>query len=243
MTALSADRNTQSKGSGTIKSYPVEASVTIYKGGQVVLSGGYARPARNTVGELVIGIADEKVDNSAGSAGAKNVRVLSDRHFLLVAAGMAQTDVGKPVFALDDQTVQLAPGAGGNLAGYISEYVSATSVWVYVSSPTGPQAEQASAGVATAVAGAATLSQLSGTITSEALTTAAAAQYTLTLTNTKIAATSRVFASVDNGTNTQGVPVVTRVTPGAGSVVILVQNNHASQALNGTLKISFFVIP
>jgi hypothetical protein len=49
-----------------------------------------------------------------------------------------------------------------------------------------------------------------------------------------------VLASVANGTNTQGSPVVTRVTPGNGTLVILVANLHASaQALNGTIVVSF----
>ena len=97
-------------------------------------------------------------------------------------------------------------------------------------------------GTASATAGAATLAKLSGKITSEALTTAAAAAYTLTLTNTEIAATDLVFASVGYGTSTTGTPVVTRVTPAAGSVVIVVHNVHASAALNGTIVVSFFVV-
>jgi hypothetical protein len=92
---------------------------------------------------------------------------------------------------------------------------------------------------ATATAGAATLSKPAGTVTSEALTTAAGATYTLTITNTTVAATDEVFASVAYGTATTGTPVVTRVQPGAGSVVIVVQNIHASAAINGSLKISF----
>lgn len=95
---------------------------------------------------------------------------------------------------------------------------------------------------ATALAGAATLSTTSGVITSEALTTAAAAAYTLTLTNTKIAAADHMFAAVRNGTNTQGIPVVGRVTPAAGSATILIWNLHASEALNGTIKIDFMVV-
>lgn len=98
------------------------------------------------------------------------------------------------------------------------------------------------AGTATATAGAATLSQLSGKITSEALTTAAGADYTLTITNTLCAAGDLVFASVDNGTNTTAGISVQRVTPGAGTIVILVRNTHASAALNGTIKVSFMVV-
>lgn len=95
---------------------------------------------------------------------------------------------------------------------------------------------------ASATAGAATLAKDAGVITSEALTTAAGAAYTLTLTNSAIAAADQVLVSVQNGTNTQGTLVVGRVTPGAGSVVILVHNIHASEALNGTIKIAFAVL-
>lgn len=95
-------------------------------------------------------------------------------------------------------------------------------------------------GTATATAGAATLDNRFGKVTSEALTTAQNAIYTLTITNPSIRATDIVFASVANGTNTQGSPVVTRVQPAAGSLVILVANLHASaQALNGTIVVSF----
>lgn len=95
----------------------------------------------------------------------------------------------------------------------------------------------------TATAGAATVNALSGKVTSETLTTAQNAIYTLTLTNNQIAAADIVLATVSNGTNTQGSPVVTRIQPAAGSVVILVANLHASaQALNGTIVVSFQVI-
>lgn len=95
---------------------------------------------------------------------------------------------------------------------------------------------------ATAVSGAATLAKMAGTVTSEALTTAALATYTLTLTNTDIAAADQVFASVAFGTATTGIPEITTVTPGAGSVVIVVRNAHATVALNGTIVISFMVL-
>jgi SOS-response transcriptional repressor LexA len=98
-------------------------------------------------------------------------------------------------------------------------------------------------GAATATAGAATLSALQGRITSESLTTAQNGIYALTLTNDQIAAGDIVLASVANGTNTQGTPIIGRVQPAAGSAVIQVINQHASsQALNGTLVISFVVV-
>jgi len=98
-------------------------------------------------------------------------------------------------------------------------------------------------GTVSATAGAATLSQQAGVVTSEALTTAAGADYTLTLTNTLVAATSIVFVSLATGTNTIAPIYVSKVTPGSGSVVIVVRNGHASSALDGTIKISFLVLP
>jgi hypothetical protein len=100
----------------------------------------------------------------------------------------------------------------------------------------------ADSGLATATAGAATLSKMAGVITTEAVTTAAGVDYTLTLTNKSIAAGDIVFANVSNGTNTTAGITVCRITPAAGSVVILIRNLHASVALNGTLKVGFFVV-
>lgn len=95
---------------------------------------------------------------------------------------------------------------------------------------------------ATATAGAATLAKMSGIITSEALTTAAGALYTLTITNTTVAAADIAFASLQNGTNSAGTPHIVSVTPGSNSLVIVVRNDHATDALNGTLKIAFAVL-
>lgn len=93
---------------------------------------------------------------------------------------------------------------------------------------------------ATAVAGAATLNKPAGVITTEALTTAKGAEYELTLTNSSIVAADQVFASVQFGSASAGLPVISRVTPASGSVKIRVLNADASDAFDGTLKISFF---
>lgn len=95
---------------------------------------------------------------------------------------------------------------------------------------------------ASAVTGAATLNTGAGVITSEALTTGAGATYTLTLTNSVIAAADQVFASAQLGSATTGMPAITTVTPASGSAVIVAQNIHASAALNGTIKIAFVVL-
>lgn len=95
---------------------------------------------------------------------------------------------------------------------------------------------------ATAASGAATCNGYLCRITSESLTTAAAAEYTLTLTNDRIAAGSTVLVSAAKGTSTQGTLVSGGVTPAAGSAVIVVSNVHASEALNGTIVIDVVVL-
>lgn len=94
----------------------------------------------------------------------------------------------------------------------------------------------------TASSGAVTQNSLAGQITTESLTTAAAGEYTLTITNSLITANSVVIASVGNGTSTTGVPGIGGVTPAAGSLVITVTNLAAAAAFNGTLKINYAVI-
>jgi hypothetical protein len=104
------------------------------------------------------------------------------------------------------------------------------------------QARHFGFGSATSTAAAATIDQTAGVVTTEALTTAALTDYTFTLTNATISANSVVLASVAFGTSTTGDPVVGRITPAAGSVVIIVRNSHATAALNGTIKIRFAVL-
>jgi hypothetical protein len=96
-------------------------------------------------------------------------------------------------------------------------------------------------GKATSTAGAATINAQSGVITTEALSTAAGATYTMTLTNKAINADSVVVVTVGKGTATAGEPVTQFITPAAGSAVILIRNVSAAAALNGTIKIFFTV--
>lgn len=102
--------------------------------------------------------------------------------------------------------------------------------------------EVAMPNTATAVAGAATLNQGAGFVTSESLSTATGATYTLTLTNSFIDANTMVFATCQLGTSTQGTPDVTTTVDGAGSATIKVKNIDASNAFNGTIVIGFFLV-
>lgn len=97
-------------------------------------------------------------------------------------------------------------------------------------------------GTATSTAGAATVNHQAGVITTEALTTAAAAAYSFTLTDSRITSASVVMLMLMGGTNTtRGLEL--RAIPGTGSAAISIYNNNvAGSALNGTLIFGFFVI-
>ncbi len=90
-------------------------------------------------------------------------------------------------------------------------------------------------GAQAAVAGAATLSQGSGIITTEALI--AATTYTLVLTNSLVVATSTVIAIASDATGEVVPPTVTSIVEGSGVVTIA----FAMLALTGTFKIRFAV--
>lgn len=97
-------------------------------------------------------------------------------------------------------------------------------------------------GTATGSGAAETCNAQTGQITTESLTTAAAATSSRTLTNSFITANSLVFVSLAGGTNTTlaGV-VITAGTPTAGSVPIKISNGNAA-ALNGTVVYNFLVL-
>ncbi len=90
-------------------------------------------------------------------------------------------------------------------------------------------------GAETAIAGAATLNQGSGVITSEALV--AATDYTLTLTNSNILSTSTVLVSAWSSDGLAAPVSIGSITPASGSVVIVV----GMVALTGTVVIAFMV--
>jgi hypothetical protein len=96
-------------------------------------------------------------------------------------------------------------------------------------------------GTVTLSTNAGTVDTLAGKITTEALTTAAGAAATLTITDDKCAAADIVLITQNGGTNTTGTPTIS-VVPGAGSFVITLTNRHASAAFNGTFILGFQIV-
>ena len=138
MTALSADRNTISK-EGQLQSYPAGVDI-FYKGAMVCINAaGFVVPAADTAGySSVIGVADEQVDNSSGSAGDLNVRVRTNRRYLFVATGtLVQGNVGETMYVVDDQTFNADQQVNAIVAGVLTEFVSTTAGYVSIEMPAG----------------------------------------------------------------------------------------------------------
>lgn len=97
---------------GIVVSYRV-SNVKIFKGAAVGLNAaGHLVPmAHGTAGLRFVGVANDSMDNSAGSAGSKSVNVTKTGSFVFIgAAGFApaQADVGKEVYANTDWEFQIA---------------------------------------------------------------------------------------------------------------------------------------
>lgn len=103
---------------------PVIASDIIYEGAAVGLvdASGHARPLN--AADRFVGFAVAKADNSAGTAAAINVEVVSAGEIELAVSGAVITDVGQPVYASDDDTFTFNP-ADGAFVGRVKRYVSA----------------------------------------------------------------------------------------------------------------------
>jgi hypothetical protein len=123
----------------------------------------------------------------------------------------------------------------GTAAGAQPQSVAATSFQVAAT------AAQLIHNTATSTAGAATLSRRSGLILTEALTTAANADYTMTLTNSLLTtSTAAPQIAVRQVTDTAATWAVKSVVNGSGSSVIIL-TNVGTAAANGTIDIAFHV--
>lgn len=132
MTAITTAKKSTDRQDGEIVSFK-QSNVSIPEGALVsVNAAGYAVNATDTANDVVVGIADETVDNSAGSAGDKSIKVRRTGVYSFVFSGTATiADVNSLVYAVDNQTVALAATTTNDvLVGRIVEFVTATKVRV-----------------------------------------------------------------------------------------------------------------
>lgn len=133
MTATALAREAKRK-DGELISYKM-SNVLIPKGALVNISAaGYAVNATDASGETFAGVAYETVDNSAGLAGDKEIRVLTTGTFVLVDGGGngAVTDVGAPFNIVDNQTVTDAATTNSLKAGTCVESIDANTVRIRI---------------------------------------------------------------------------------------------------------------
>lgn len=85
------------------------------------------------------------------------------------------------------------------------------------------------------------INQPAGKVITAVTATAAGAVKTITITNSFATADSIVMATMgDYGGD--GTPILQQVTPGAGSIVILIYNAHASAALSAAFDVNFAIV-
>lgn len=115
---------------GDLQDLPMIAADIIYEGAAVGENGsGYFRPL--VAADPFAGFAERTVDNSAGAAGAVNVRVKPRGRVILPVVGVtAVTDEGATVYASDDDTFTLT-STSNSAIGKITRYISGTTVEVY----------------------------------------------------------------------------------------------------------------
>lgn len=127
--AITANQTVKSKGESDIVDFGVTAAVHIYRNQIVGLASGYATNGGGT--NVRAGIAREESDNTAAGAanGDTSVEAYTQGEFLLTGTGFTAADVGTAVYASDNFTITKTATAN-MLLGTVSEFVSATQVWV-----------------------------------------------------------------------------------------------------------------
>lgn len=144
MSALAASRNTPEW--GVVKAVlddlelPQKGSTKVYQGALVVLNAGYAAPATTATGLIAAGVAylnpNTGVSDTTGLAdGAATIRVRQGVFRFNCNTGgdvIAQADVGKYCYIVDDQTVAKSSNASARSKAGIIIAVDSAGVWVAV---------------------------------------------------------------------------------------------------------------
>ena len=101
---------------------PIIADDIIYQGAAVGdNASGYARPL--VAGDPFFGFCTMQCDNTGGAAGAKLVRIKAAGAAQLAVTSVAITDVGKDVFASDDNVFILTQSTNTRI-GFVKQFVS-----------------------------------------------------------------------------------------------------------------------
>lgn len=120
MTALNTDTNRIYETPSDSNTIPASAGAKIYQGALVGKTAtGYARPLK--AGDVVMGFAKDNVDNTNGIDGEKIVDVKAKGKASLFISGITIADIGRKVYASDDNTFTLTEG-GNSAIGKLVRY-------------------------------------------------------------------------------------------------------------------------
>ena len=133
--ALTKDRNT-SRRDGVQYNDPLAANAKIYAGSIVCLdASGNAVPGSTATTLKVRGLAQEQVDNTGGTAGAKRIE---SRRGVFQLANSASTDlitraeIGSQCYIVDDQTVAKTSATNTRSVAGVVRDVDDGGVWVEI---------------------------------------------------------------------------------------------------------------
>lgn len=137
MTAMTTAGCTPSRELGLAVVLLAAASVALEGSLCFVSATGYGS---STIGanQTVLGVWDTSADNSAGAAGATYAMVRRNRQFLMfndTATPVVQADLGKDLYAVDNQTVSSSSNSSarpkvGRFMGFDKE--QPTMIWVEI---------------------------------------------------------------------------------------------------------------
>jgi hypothetical protein len=106
MVALSTDVN-RTYELGNINQIPVKGGSLIYQGAAIGSNAsGCAKSIQS--GDKFLGFAEERIDNSKGADGEKNIRIRKRGALLLEISNLTLADINKPVYATDDNSFTLS---------------------------------------------------------------------------------------------------------------------------------------
>jgi hypothetical protein len=137
MTALAQNKKTDRKTLARTRYLKLGGTEHTYNGGivSVLTSDGFLIPGADTAGTVVMGIALEEGDNSAGSDGDLSIEVGVGVYKFATSGGnpLVQASVGALAYVLDDQTAVLAAGVTNNvILGLVEEMDDDGDFWIAV---------------------------------------------------------------------------------------------------------------
>jgi len=119
---------------GAAYGYGVKAVTIIYARTIVALTaGGLAVPAGHADAVVIAGVAKHHADNRDGFDGDGVLPVMKgDAYPFAFDAAPAYADIGKPVYAIDDNTVSLSDSGGTRLLAGTLDGIEGGTAWTRI---------------------------------------------------------------------------------------------------------------